>query len=149
MDPIGATNTWRWYGYKNSWVELDGIRMQSVSGGGHSGGGIFINTEDHARFGLLFLNEGNWNGTQLLSKSWIKNAISSSNAQINYGYMWWLNKKGTSRFWEGVPENVYYAAGFGGNFIVIIPDENIVIVTRWLEPSQIGEFVKNVLKALP
>ena len=149
MDPIGATNTWRWYGYKNSWVELDGTRMQSVSGGGHSGGGIFINTEDHARFGLLFLNEGNWNGTQLLSKSWIKNAISSSNAQINYGYMWWLNKKGTSRFWEGVPENVYYAAGFGGNFIVIIPDENIVIVTRWLEPSQIGEFVKNVLKALP
>ena len=149
MDPIGATNTWRWYGYKNSWVELDGTRMQSVSGGGHSGGGIFINTEDHARFGLLFLNEGNWNGTQLLSKSWIKNAISSSNAQINYGYMWWLNKKGTSRFWEGVPENVYYAAGFGGNFIVIIPDENIVIVTRWLEPNQIGEFVKNVLKALP
>ena len=149
MDPIGATNTWRWYGYKNSWVELDGTRMQSVSGGGHSGGGIFINTEDHARFGLLFLNEGNWNGTQLISKSWIKNAISSSNAQINYGYMWWLNKKGTSRFWEGVPENVYYAAGFGGNFIVIIPDENIVIVTRWLEPNQIGEFVKNVLKALP
>ena len=149
MDPIGATNTWRWYGYKNSWIELDGTRMQSVSGGGHSGGGIFINTEDHARFGLLFLNEGNWNGTQLISKSWIKNAISSSNAQINYGYMWWLNKKGTSRFWEGVPENVYYAAGFGGNFIVIIPDDNIVIVTRWLEPSQIGEFVKNVLKALP
>ena len=149
MDPIGATNTWRWYGYKNSWIELDGTRMQSVSGGGHSGGGIFINTEDHARFGLLFLNEGNWNGTQLLSKSWIKNAISSSNAQINYGYMWWLNKKGTSRFWEGVPENVYYAAGFGGNFIVIIPNDNIVIVTRWLEPSQIGEFVKNVLKALP
>ena len=149
MDPIGATNTWRWYGYKNSWIELDGTRMQSVSGGGHSGGGIFINTEDHARFGLLFLNEGNWNGTQLISKSWIKNAISSSNAQINYGYMWWLNKKGTSRFWEGVPENVYYAAGFGGNFIVIIPNDNIVIVTRWLEPSQIGEFVKNVLKALP
>ena len=97
--------------------------MQSVSGGGHSGGGIFINTEDHARFGLLFLNEGNWNGTQLLSKSWIKNAISSSNAQISYGYMWWLNKKGTSRFWEGVPENVYYAAGFGGNFIVNISAE--------------------------
>ena len=128
MDPIGATNTWRWYGYKNSWVELDGTRMQSVSGGGHSGGGIFINTEDHARFGLLFLNEGNWNGTQLISKSWIKNAISSSNAHINYGYMWWLNKKGTSRFWEGVPENVYYAAGFGGNFIVIIPDENLSLI---------------------
>ena len=61
--------------------------MQSVSGGGHSGGGIFINTEDHARFGLLFLNEGNWSGTQLLSKSLIKRAISSSTAQSNYGYV--------------------------------------------------------------
>ncbi len=149
MDPIGATNTWRWYGYNNSWVELDGNYMQSVSGGGHSGGGIFINTEDHARFGLLFLNEGNWNGTQLLSKSWIKKATSPSTAQSNYGYMWWLNKKGTVRHWEGIPENVYYAAGFGGNFIVIIPNESMVIVTRWLEPSQIGEFVEHVLKSIP
>ena len=149
MDPIGASTTWRWYGYKNSWVELDGMRMQSVSGGGHSGGGLFINTEDHARFGLLFLNEGNWNGKQFISTSWIKKAIAPSPAQLNYGYMWWLNKKGTSRYWEGVPENVYYAAGFGGNFIVIIPDEAMVIVTRWLEPSQMGTFVKQVLDAIP
>lgn len=149
MDPIGASTTWRWYGYKNSWVELDGMRMQSVSGGGHSGGGLFINTEDHTRFGLLFLNEGNWNGKQLISTSWIKKAIAPSPAQLNYGYMWWLNKKGTSRYWEGVPENVYYAAGFGGNFIVIIPDEAMIIVTRWLEPSQMGTFVKQVLDAIP
>ena len=54
MDPIGASTTWRWYGYKNSWVEIDGNRVQSVSGGGHSGGGVFISTEDHARFGLFF-----------------------------------------------------------------------------------------------
>lgn len=54
MDPVGASTTWRWYGYENSWVIVDGTKMQSVSGGGHSGGGLFINTEDHARFGLLF-----------------------------------------------------------------------------------------------
>ena len=149
MDPIGASITWRWYGYDNSWVELDGNRMQSVSGGGHSGGGLFINTEDHARFGLLFLNNGNWNGTQLISNSWIKEATKPSLANNNYGYLWWLNKKGGDRFWSGVPENVYYAAGFGGNFIVIIPDVQMVIVTRWLEPSQIGTFVKQVLNALP
>jgi CubicO group peptidase (beta-lactamase class C family) len=149
MDPIGASKTWRWYGYDNSWVELDGNRMQSVSGGGHSGGGLFINTEDHARFGLLFLNDGNWNGTQLISNSWIEEATTPSIANNNYGYLWWLNKKGSARFWNGVPENVYYAAGFGGNFIVIIPDEEMVIVTRWLEPSEIGTFVKHVLNALP
>ena len=148
MDPIGASTTWRWFGYDNSWTDLDGHHVQSVSGGGHSGGGIFINALDHARFGLLFLNKGAWNGKQLISQDWIEKATASSPAQVNYGYMWWLNKKGTSRFWEGVPENVFYAAGFGGNFIVIVPDEELVIVTRWLEPSQIRSFVKGVLDAL-
>lgn len=149
MDPIGASSTWRWNGYKNSWVTLDGNYMQSVSGGGHSGGGLFINTEDHARFGLLFLNQGNWEGKQLLSTDWIKKAITPSAAQVNYGYMWWLNKKGTDRYWEGVPESVYYAAGFGGNFIVIVPEEELVLVVRWLEPNKMGLFVKTVLDALP
>ncbi len=50
MDPIGASTTWRWYGYDNSFVNIDGIMMQSVSGGGHFGGGLFINTIDQARF---------------------------------------------------------------------------------------------------
>ncbi|MGY8965735.1 MAG: serine hydrolase domain-containing protein [Flavobacteriales bacterium] len=148
MDPIGASSSWRWYGYNNSWIELDGQRAQSVSGGGHSGGGLFINTLDHARFGLLFLNDGAWKGNRLISKNWIKDATTSSPAQMSYGYMWWLNKKGTDRFWQGVPQNVFYASGFGGNYIVIIPDEDIVIVTRWLEPSQIGLFVKKVIDAL-
>jgi len=149
MDPIGASSTWRWHGYKNSWVTLDGNYMQSVSGGGHSGGGLFINTEDHARFGLLFLNQGKWEDKQLPSTEWIKKAISPSPAQANYGYMWWLNKKGTDRYWEGVPESVYYAAGFGGNFIVIVPEEELVLVVRWLEPNKMGAFVKTVLDALP
>ena len=39
MEPIGASSTWRWYGYDNSWVEIDGQRFQAVTGGGHWGGG--------------------------------------------------------------------------------------------------------------
>jgi CubicO group peptidase (beta-lactamase class C family) len=65
MDPIGASTTWRWYGYDNSFVNIDGLMMQSVSGGGHHGGGIFINTLDHARFGLLFLRNGKTNNCYL------------------------------------------------------------------------------------
>ncbi|UOB19445.1 serine hydrolase domain-containing protein [Abyssalbus ytuae] len=147
MDPIGASSTWRWYGYENSWVNVDGIKVQSVSGGGHSGGGIFINTEDHARFGLLFLNNGKWKEKQIISENWLKKATTPSQANVNYGYMWWLNKKG-NRHWEGVPESVYYAAGFGGNFIVIDKAHDLVIVTRWLEPSKAGDFVKLVMDAL-
>ncbi len=60
MDPIGASTTWRWYGYENSFVNIDGLMMQSVSGGGHHGGGIFISAIDQARFGLLFLRHGKY-----------------------------------------------------------------------------------------
>src|SRR5678815_1288404 len=55
MDPIGASSTWRWYGYENSWVDIDGQKVQSVSGGGHWGGGMFINAWDMARFGCCLL----------------------------------------------------------------------------------------------
>jgi CubicO group peptidase (beta-lactamase class C family) len=145
MDPIGASSTWRWLGYDHAWVNLDGQKMQSVTGGGHSGGGVFISAEDHARFGLLFLNEGNWNGKQIVSKNWVNMVQKSSAANQSYGYMWWLNRG--SRKWEGIDdEAIYYAAGFGGNYIVVDKANNMVVVTRWLEPSQLSEFM-NKLKA--
>ncbi|MCB0373774.1 MAG: serine hydrolase [Muricauda sp.] len=146
MDKIGATTSWRWFGYENAWTVVDGLKMKSVTGGGHSGAGLFISTEDMARFGLLFLNNGKWQDQQLISENWIKKATTPSLPNVNYGYMWWLNQKG-ARHWEGVPENVFYAAGFGGNFIVVDQKSGLVIVTRWLEPSKIGEFVKQVYEA--
>ncbi|MGD1946962.1 MAG: serine hydrolase domain-containing protein [Croceivirga sp.] len=147
MDKIGASTTWRWFGYKNAWTTIDGMKMKSGTGGGHSGGGIFISAEDMARFGLLFLNDGNWNGNQIISKDWIQKAITPSKPNNNYGYMWWLNRVG-NRQWSGVNENVFYAAGFGGNFIVIDKENEIVVVTRWLEPSKIGELMKRVSAAV-
>lgn len=147
MDPIGASTTWRWFGYENSYVNVDGVQVQSVSGGGHSGGGLFISAEDHARFGLLFLNNGKWEDQQLLSPEWIEAAITPSPANVSYGFMWWLNQQ-EGRYWEGVGEDVYYAAGFGGNYIVVDPSHDLVIVTRWLEPSRMGTFVKMVNEAI-
>ncbi|WP_396590870.1 serine hydrolase domain-containing protein [Allomuricauda sp. R78024] len=146
MDKIDASTTWRWYGYDHAWTEVDGIQMKSVTGGGHSGAGLFINTEDMARFGLVFLNNGKWKGEQLLSEDWIAKATIPSVPNVNYGYMWWLNQKG-SRHWEGVPEHLFYAAGFGGNFIVVDQKSGLMLVTRWLEPNKIGEFVKLVYDA--
>ncbi|MEW2920983.1 serine hydrolase [Muricauda sp. ANG21] len=146
MDKIEATLTWRWYGYDHAWTVIDGLKMKSVTGGGHSGAGLFISTEDMARFGLLFLNNGKWKDQQLVSEDWIKKATQPSVPNVNYGYMWWLNQKGP-RHWEDVPEHVFYAAGFGGNFIVVDQKSGLLIVTRWLEPSQIGDFVKQVYQA--
>lgn len=147
MDKIGASTTWRWHGYDHAWTEIDGVQMKSVTGGGHSGAGLFINAEDMARFGLLFLNNGKWKQERLISENWIKMAVSASEPNANYGYMWWLNNKG-DRHWEGLSENIYYAAGFGGNFIVIDKENDLVVVTRWLEPSKISEFMTKVNAAM-
>ena len=146
MDKIDASTTWRWFGYDHAWTEIDGVQMKSVTGGGHSGAGLFINTEDMARFGLLFLNDGKWGNDQLISKNWITDAITPSGPNPNYGFMWWLNTKG-DRNWKQLSDKIYYAAGFGGNFIVIDKKNDVVLVTRWLEPSMIEEFMEKVYLA--
>ncbi|MBP8238604.1 MAG: serine hydrolase, partial [Saprospiraceae bacterium] len=136
MDPIGASTTWRWLGYENAFVNVDGLMMQSVSGGGHHGGGIFINTLDHARFGLLFLRNGKWKNQQLLSEKWINAVQQPSIPKNNYGYLWWLNAQ---QEWKGISPKVYYAAGYGGNYIVIDKEHDLVVVFRWMDDSKIAE----------
>lgn len=130
MDPIGASPTWRWHGYENSWVTIDGQKMQSVSGGGHWGGGMFISSRDQARLGYLFLRKGKWNDEQLISEEWIKMLAVPTPANERYGYMWWLNTG--QRSFRTAPENIFYASGFGGNTIYIDPDNDLVVILRWV-----------------
>lgn len=145
MDPIGASTTWRWFGYDHSFVNIDGLMVQSVSGGGHHGGGMFISAIDQARFGLLFLRKGKWKNQQLISEKWMKAAHQSSVPNRDYGYMWWIN---ASRKWKEVSPEVYYAVGFGGNYIVIDEEHDLVIVCRWMDDSRIGEFVHWVERSI-
>lgn len=147
MDPIGASSTWRWHGYKNSWILIDGIQMQSVSGGGHWGGGFFISTRDHARFGLLFLRQGLWKDKQLISKQWIDMLRIPTPANPSYGYMWWLNT-GRKQI-PSAPEGVYYAAGFGGNYVVIDEEHDLLIIVRWVGSTQtLDGIVERVLASI-
>ncbi len=145
MDPIGASTTWRWYGYDNSFVNIDGVMMQSISGGGHFGGGLFINSLDQARFGLLFLRKGKWKNQQLISESWITAAHQPSTPNKSYGFMWWTNEENELK---GLSKNIYYANGFGGNYTVIDNEHDLVIVTRWMDGSKLSDFVNLVVKAV-
>lgn len=145
MDPIGASVTWRWFGYENSYVDMDGLKMQSVSGGGHHGGGIFISAMDQARFGLLFLRNGKWNNQQLLSEKWINAAQQSSSANKDYGYMWWIN---ANKGWKTISPKVYYALGFGGNYIIIDKDHDLVVVARWMDDSKMGDVLDLITRSL-
>ena len=145
MDPIGASTTWRWHGYDNSFVNVDGMMIESVSGGGHFGGGLFINTLDHARFGLLYLRKGKWKNKQLISEQWVNAVNKPSVANKSYGLMWWTNEENRL---GNVSKNIYSADGFGGNFIVVDNEHDLVIVVRWLEPNKIGELVQRVINSI-
>ena len=130
MDPIGASDTWKWLGYDNADVEVEGKMMKSVPGGTRWGGGIWMSSRDHARFGLLLSRTGKWNGKQLVSASWIKQATTQGGPpnSNDYGYLWWLNTKGGNR---GVPTTSFQAQGNGSNTIFIDPEHDLVIVQRW------------------
>ena len=145
MDPIGASTTWRWYGYDNSFVNVDGIMVQSVSGGGHHGGGLFISAIDQARFGLLFLRNGKWKSQQLISAKWVNAVHQSSTANKDYGYMWWIN---ATKAWKDVSPGIYFAAGFGGNYIVVDNEHDLVIVARWMDDSKMGNFMNLVEQSI-
>ena len=130
MDPIGASHTWRWYGYDNSWIVLDGALVQSVAGGGHWGGGMIINSRDMARFGLLTLHKGKWRDKQVLSEEWIRMATTPG---VNSGYgfaNYFLNTERKSM--PSAPESAFYHLGNGNNVIYVDPVNDLVIVARWM-----------------
>lgn len=128
MDPIGASDEWVWHGYRNSSVEVDGEQMVSVSGGAHWGGGLWISALDHARFGYLMLNGGEWDGQRLVSEEWIDESTVPCEVNDRYGYMWWLN---TGQQLYEAPSSSFAAHGAGGNVVLIDPEDELVVVTRW------------------
>ena len=147
MDPIGASRTWRWNGYDNAWITLDGRPVQVVSGGGHWGGGMFLNAWDMARFGLLTLRRGTWGERRILSEAWIRRSLTPTVPQPTYGYMnWFLN---TGRAWmPSAPASAFGHVGNGTNLIYVDPEHDLVVVVRWIENGAIDAFLAKLLGAL-
>lgn len=148
MDPIGASNTWRWTGYRNSWIVLDGQPVQSVSGGGHWGGGMFINAWDMARFGWLTLNRGKWNGQQLLSENWVKQSLTPTVPKTDYGYMNWFLNTGRKML-PSAPETAFTHVGNGNNLIYVDPEHELVAVIRWIDGRSQDGVIGKIIESLP
>jgi CubicO group peptidase (beta-lactamase class C family) len=146
MDPIGASSTWRWYGYENSWVVLDGQLAQSVSGGGHWGGGMFINAYDMARFGVLTLRRGKWKDRQLISEQWVQWALTPTPVQPSYGFMNWYNNR-DRKLLPSAPPGAFAHLGNGTNMIYVDPDHDLVAVVRWIERDALDGFIKRLVAA--
>ena len=144
MTPIGASSTWKWVPYTNAYVDIDGKRMASIAGGTRWGGGMWINSHDMARFGLLWLRNGKWGDRQIVSPAYVKMATTPSQHGPDYGFLWWLNTKQAQ--WPGSPRDAYSARGSGGNIIFISPSHDLVVIWRW--SAQANEGFRRVVAAI-
>ncbi|MEO3809380.1 serine hydrolase [Sphaerisporangium sp. B11E5] len=110
--------------------------------------GLRSTCEDLARFGLLFLRGGKWDGERLVPESWVRAATTRPSQDINaaYGYLWWINAEGTvagplrattrqesertspSRLVPSAPPDMYWAIGLGGQIIQVDPSSDTVVV---------------------
>jgi CubicO group peptidase (beta-lactamase class C family) len=146
MDPIGASQDWHWHPYNNSMVEIGGRQIGSVSGGTRWGGGLWINSEDLARFGLLILNHGRWRDRQLVSEQWLKDAVKPSAHGPDYGYLWWLNTR--KQQWPSGPATSFAAIGNGSNTIWIDPEHDIVFVWHWHQGQAMDGMIQRIVAAV-
>ncbi|MEE8057832.1 MAG: serine hydrolase [Pseudomonadales bacterium] len=88
---------------------------------------------DMARFGLLFLGNGMWEGKRIISEEWVRESTTSYTevgSSGGYGYMWWVAVNGNHIPSTNLGNSAFSARGFGGHFIVVIPDLDLVVVHR-------------------
>ena len=107
---------------------------------------------DWARFGLLHLWDGVWQGERILPEGWVQFVSTPAPADKSKGYggLFWLNRGGA---WQGVPEDAFMASGHMGQYTMVIPSRDVVVVRLGPSPRGSGpyftELVTRVLDALP
>ena len=146
MEPIGASDGWRWVGYDHAWVEIGGVRMPSVPGGSHWGAGVSISSHDQARVGRLLVDEGRWGTRQLLSREWIARMRTPCAIAPFYGCLVWLNTE--RRVFPSAPASSWFAIGAGSSFTWMEPERRLALVVRWIDGAHADAFFGRVLAAL-
>lgn len=116
-------------------LDMDSVECstdpQGISDGGN---GFAMNVYDMAKFGELYLNNGNWNGEQIISEQWVKDSTTlqfdRSSGSADYGYQWWVRTFGENN------HPAYFAQGHYGQYIFVVPDLNLVVaITSHYEGS--------------
>jgi CubicO group peptidase (beta-lactamase class C family) len=115
---------------------------------------VWATARDYARFGLLYLNDGVFNGERILPEGWVQKTREPAigNQYKNYGYQFWLNgfdeKDIHKQAYPGVPADMFYADGYGGQDIYIIPSKKLVVVRLGVNAIDEDGFLKRVCAAV-
>jgi CubicO group peptidase (beta-lactamase class C family) len=114
----------------------------------------YATARDFARFGLLYFNNGVWNGDQLLPESWVKETVqpAAANKQQRYGYQFWLNGAGdqdpAKRWFPDAPADMFFADGFGGQNVFIIPSKKLIVVRLGVKTIDENKYLGEVIRSI-
>jgi CubicO group peptidase (beta-lactamase class C family) len=101
---------------------------------------------DWAKFGLLYLHNGNWNGEELFTKKWVDYVTTPTpTSNGTYGAQFWLNAE---KQFKEVPANMYFADGYQGQRVYILPDQDLVIVRFGLSGFEENNFLKGIIRSI-
>ena len=115
---------------------------------------IYATARDYARFGLLYANNGKWNNEQILPENWVKATVqpSAADALQHYGYQFWLNgfnkNNPAQRWYPDVEADMYFADGFGGQSIYIIPSKKLVVVRLGLHVMNENKLLREIISTI-
>jgi CubicO group peptidase (beta-lactamase class C family) len=133
-----------WYSDFIDKIGMNSMVIETDMSGNYVGSSYaWATPRDWAKFGLLYLNKGNWNGKQLFNEEWV-NYITTPTKGSNgtYGGHFWLNTEGK---FPNLPKNMFYASGYQGQFVFVFPDQDLVVVRMGLAHIDINAFLKGVL----
>ncbi len=137
-----------WYSSLFDKIGMDTALVEGDMSGNLVGSSYgWATTRDWAKFGLLYLNKGNWNGEQIFDPSWAKYVATPTNGSNGqYGAHFWLNANGE---YPDAPRDLYYCSGYQGQKLFIIPSLNLVVVRMGLsEAFDCNKFLREIIASL-
>ncbi|HNP32021.1 MAG TPA: serine hydrolase [Flavobacterium sp.] len=139
-----------WYSALLDKIGMNSALVETDMAGNFVGSSYgWATTRDWAKFGLLYLHKGNWNGEQLFDESWAKYVAAPTNTSNGrYGAQFWLNAGG---YFPDVPRDMFYCSGYQGQMVAIIPSKDLVIVRMGLteEPDfDFNGFLRDIIASL-
>ena len=116
-------------------TSADGFEVYEPTNSIHPAHTIRMSTRDLARFGQLYLQDGQWNGRQVVPRAWVAESTTpksdAGSPRRGYGYLWWTQAAGASASYPEVDRrNLFYGSGTGGQLVAVIPSDDLVIVHR-------------------
>ena len=136
-----------WYAYLIDKIGMNSMILESDLAGNYVASSYaWATTRDWGKFGLLYLHNGAWNGEELFTKEWVDYVTTPTpTSNGSYGAQFWLN---TEKQLKDVSQKMYFADGYQGQRVYILPDEDLVIVRFGLSWFEENEFLKGIIQSI-